>query len=99
MDYRRSHIGGHIGDGGAMSDYERALEESSIFAKKVGEAMTSSYTKGHEAGVIRLNTALITFMNVSNKFSISFDEMQKIAETVRQDISEDEILEEETNEI
>ena len=80
-----------------MSDMETTLAGNNLLArtihKKVGEAMSSSYTKGQEAGVIRLNTALITFMNVSNKFSISFDEMQKIVETVRQEISEDETLE------
>jgi hypothetical protein len=80
-----------------MSDLERTLAGNNLLertlAKKVGKAMTDSFTKGQEAGVVRLNTAIITFMNVSNQFSISFDEMQKIVETVRQEISEDETLE------
>jgi hypothetical protein len=80
-----------------MSDIETTLAGNNLrertLVKKVGKAMTDSFTKGQEAGVIRLNTALINFMNENNKFVLKFDDMQKVVEIVRQEISEDTSLE------
>ncbi len=80
-----------------MSDMEITLAGNDLLArtlvKKVGKAMTDSFTTGQEAGVVRLNTALINFMSENNKFVLEFDDMQKVVERVRQEISEDTSLE------
>ena len=80
-----------------MSDIETTLAGNNLrertLDKKVGKAMTDSFTKGQEAGVVRLNTALINFMNENNTFVLKFDDMQKVVEIVRQEISEDTSLE------
>ena len=74
-----------------MSNLEQSL------AKRVGNAMSNSYNKGQEAGVIRLNTALINVMNNKNIFSIDFNDIQKVVETLRQDIEKD--MEDQKNEV
>ena len=63
------------------------LEQS--LGKRVGNAMSNSYNKGQEAGVIRLTTALINMMNDKNIFSIDFEDIQRAIEITKEGIRKD----------
>tara|TARA_R100000315_G_C5182736_1_gene106071 strand:+ start:85 stop:312 length:228 start_codon:yes stop_codon:yes gene_type:complete len=74
-----------------MSNLEQSL------GKRVGNAMSNSYNKGQEAGVIRLTTALINMMNDKNIFSIDFEDIQRAVEITKEGIRKD--MENQKNEV
>ena len=59
--------------------------------------MSNSYNKGQEAGVIRLNTALINMMNDKNIFTIDFEDIQRAVEITKEGIRKD--MEDQKNEV